>query len=171
MPDDRAPGPPEPQSQADGGGKAGPLGDAGPADDSIDGRPHRTRRRRNHGRAASRSGRGPRPVPPSDNDPPPATPRPDAAAQTEEPDHPVPQPPTVRPTKVKPSGADANRRQRSGRDDHFERGLRGLVGAGPTQVNVSAALRARDASRPTAEDLAAAEAELTIVRRHYIPPS
>jgi hypothetical protein len=84
----------------------------------------------------------------------------------------VPQPPPVRPTKVKSAGrSDANRRQRSGRDDHFERGLRGLVGAGPTQVSVSAALRARDASRPTDEDLAAAEAELTIVRRHYVPPN
>ena len=51
-----------------------------------------------------------------------------------------------------------------------ERGLRGLVGAGPTQVPVVAAMRARDASQPTAEDLAAAEAELVVVRRHYVPP-
>ncbi len=50
-----------------------------------------------------------------------------------------------------------------------ERGLRGLVGAGPSQVGIGGALRARDASRPTDEDLATAEREVQIVRRHYIP--
>jgi hypothetical protein len=50
-----------------------------------------------------------------------------------------------------------------------ERGLRGLVGSGPSQVGVDGALRARDASRPTEEDIAAAEQDLVIVRRHYIP--
>jgi hypothetical protein len=50
-----------------------------------------------------------------------------------------------------------------------ERGLRGLVGAGSTQVSVAAAMRARDAARPTEEDLARAEAELPIVRRHWVP--
>jgi hypothetical protein len=51
-----------------------------------------------------------------------------------------------------------------------ERGLRGIVGAGPSQVGLSAAMRARDAARPTAEDLAAAERDLTVIRRHYVPP-
>jgi hypothetical protein len=51
-----------------------------------------------------------------------------------------------------------------------ERGLRGLVGAGPSQLGVSGAMRARDAARPTAEDIAAAESDLVIVRRHYVPP-
>lgn len=51
-----------------------------------------------------------------------------------------------------------------------ERGLRGLVGAGPSQVGVSGALRARDAGRPTEEDLAAAERSVRIVRRNYVPP-
>lgn len=51
------------------------------------------------------------------------------------------------------------------------RGLRGLVGAGPTQVSITAALRARDASRPEPEDIAAAERNLTFVRRHYVPPA
>jgi hypothetical protein len=51
-----------------------------------------------------------------------------------------------------------------------ERGLRGLVGAGPSQLGVSGALRARDAARPTAEDIEAAERDLVIVRRHYVPP-
>ncbi|GAA1769250.1 hypothetical protein [Luedemannella helvata] len=50
-----------------------------------------------------------------------------------------------------------------------ERGLRGLVGGGATQVNVRAAMRARDATRPRAADMARAEAELTIVRRYWTP--
>lgn len=52
-----------------------------------------------------------------------------------------------------------------------ERGLRGLVGAGTSQVGVSGALRARDAARPTAADEAAAERELRVVRRNYVPPA
>jgi hypothetical protein len=51
-----------------------------------------------------------------------------------------------------------------------ERGLRGLVGAGPSQVGVSGAMRARDAARPRPEDIAAAESDLVIVRRNYVPP-
>lgn len=50
-----------------------------------------------------------------------------------------------------------------------ERGLRGLVGGGASQVSVSAALRARDAARPTDADVAAAEEDLIIVRRGWIP--
>ncbi|HEX6756175.1 MAG TPA: hypothetical protein VF109_09540 [Mycobacteriales bacterium] len=60
--------------------------------------------------------------------------------------------------KARPRRADA------------ERGLRGIVGAGPSQVGTAGAMRARDAARPTAEDLAAAERDLVIVRRHYVPP-
>jgi hypothetical protein len=56
------------------------------------------------------------------------------------------------------------------RRNESERGLRGLVGAGPSQVGVSGALRARDAARPRPEDLAAAERDLVIVRRNYVPP-
>jgi hypothetical protein len=51
-----------------------------------------------------------------------------------------------------------------------DRGLRGLVGGGASQVSVAAALRARDATRPTEGDLAAAEANLTIIRRGWVPP-
>lgn len=51
-----------------------------------------------------------------------------------------------------------------------ERGLRGLVGGGSSQVNVGAALRARDAARPRAEHLDAAEANLVIIRRGWTPP-
>jgi hypothetical protein len=52
---------------------------------------------------------------------------------------------------------------------HTERGLRGLVGGGSSQVGVTAAMRARDAARPTEDDVAAAEAELAIVRRGWVP--
>jgi hypothetical protein len=50
-----------------------------------------------------------------------------------------------------------------------ERGLRGLVGPGSSQVSPAAALRARDAARPRPEDLARAESELTIIRRNWSP--
>jgi len=43
---------------------------------------------------------------------------------------------------------------RRGRDEGGA--LRGLVGAGPSKVGVSGALRARDASRPSDEDYALA---------------
>ncbi|HEX2773038.1 MAG TPA: hypothetical protein VHN18_11500 [Micromonosporaceae bacterium] len=51
----------------------------------------------------------------------------------------------------------------------IERGLRGLVGSGASQVGTGAALRARDAARPTAADLAEAEARLVVVRRNWTP--
>nr|WP_127546896.1 hypothetical protein [Actinoplanes sp. OR16] len=54
-------------------------------------------------------------------------------------------------------------------DRETERGLRGLVGSGSSQVSVGAALRARDASRPSDEDMAAAERDLPIVRRNWLP--
>jgi hypothetical protein len=54
-------------------------------------------------------------------------------------------------------------------EDQVERGLRGLVGSGSSQVSITAALRARDAARPTDDDIAAAEAGLTIVRRNWVP--
>jgi hypothetical protein len=47
--------------------------------------------------------------------------------------------------------------------------LRELVGAGPTQVTVDRALRARDLNRPSDDDLAEAEAEVVLVRRHWKP--
>ena len=50
-----------------------------------------------------------------------------------------------------------------------ERGLRGLVGGGSSQVSPAAALRARDAARPRAEDLARSEAQLQVVRRNWTP--
>ena len=55
-------------------------------------------------------------------------------------------------------------------DREAERGLRGLVGGGSSQVSVTAALRARDATRPTDADLAGSEANLIIIRRGWTPP-
>lgn len=50
-----------------------------------------------------------------------------------------------------------------------DRGLRGLVGSGNSQVRVTAAMRARDASRPTDADLAGAEDRLVLIRRNWVP--
>jgi hypothetical protein len=63
----------------------------------------------------------------------------------------------------------ADQHVQHGDDTNGERGLRGLVGGGSSQVNVAAAMRARDASRPGDEHLAAAEADLPIVRRGWVP--
>ncbi|MET8254732.1 hypothetical protein [Micromonospora sp. NPDC005197] len=61
------------------------------------------------------------------------------------------------------------RRGPGGDDRDGERGLRGLVGSGSSQVGLSAALRARDAARPTDDDLAEAEARVVVVRRNWVP--
>jgi hypothetical protein len=53
-------------------------------------------------------------------------------------------------------------------EDH-ERGLRGLIGGGSSQVSVTAAMRARDAARPSDADIAEAERSLTIVHRGWVP--
>ncbi|TAM91810.1 MAG: hypothetical protein EPN43_03520 [Jatrophihabitans sp.] len=54
---------------------------------------------------------------------------------------------------------------RRGDPDHGD-----LAGAGRSQLGVDKALRGRDVNRPTDEDLARAEAEVVIVRRHWRPP-
>jgi hypothetical protein len=54
-------------------------------------------------------------------------------------------------------------------DATTERGLRGLVGGGSSQVSVTAAMRARDSSRPTDQHVASAETDLLIVRRGWVP--
>ncbi|MEV0156643.1 hypothetical protein AB0H57_23345 [Micromonospora sp. NPDC050686] len=61
------------------------------------------------------------------------------------------------------------RSRRNGPGEEGERGLRGLVGSGSTQVGLTAALRARDAARPNEEDLAEAEARMVIIRRNWVP--
>jgi hypothetical protein len=65
----------------------------------------------------------------------------------------------------RPAGAGAA----NGDDREAERGLRGLVGSGSSQVSVGAAMRARDAARPTDEHLADADENLVIVRRNWQP--
>lgn len=56
------------------------------------------------------------------------------------------------------------------RGDPSERGLRDLVGAGPSQLGPTRAMRGRDLYRPSDADLAAAEQDLVIVRRHWKAP-
>lgn len=71
---------------------------------------------------------------------------------------------------VHDGGDPPPRRRGAGGDDRDgERGLRGLVGSGSSQVGLSAALRARDAARPTDDDLADAEARVVVVRRNWVP--
>lgn len=71
----------------------------------------------------------------------------------------------ARPGQRRPAPAERT----SALDSDSERGLRSLVGAGATQVSVSAALRARDACQPSPADLAAAERDLRIVQRGWRP--
>ncbi|MFV2088123.1 hypothetical protein [Micromonospora sp. LOL_021] len=96
-------------------------------------------------------------------------PRPQAPGpRAPEPSQRVPEPPPTHRQRRQPSGRSAS--GGSGGDDRdADRGLRGLVGSGTSQVSISAALRARDASRPSADDLTRAEETLTIVRRHWVP--
>jgi hypothetical protein len=74
------------------------------------------------------------------------------------------------PAPAEVAGEPPVRRKPRTRRTDAERSLRGIVGAGSSQVGVVGAMRARDAARPSAEDLAAAERDLAIVRRHYVPP-
>ncbi len=72
---------------------------------------------------------------------------------------------------AKPAAAPAKRTPwRASRNDPAERGLREIVGAGPSQLDPVRAMRARDANRPTDADLAQAEQELAIVHRNWKPP-
>lgn len=97
-------------------------------------------------------------APPADVDAPPA---PDGrTAETAGVQDPAPEP---RVPRRPPAGGTATE------DRDSERGLRSLVGSGTSQVSVGAALRARDAARPTEADLAAAEDGLVLVRRNWVP--
>jgi len=80
---------------------------------------------------------------------------------------PRPAPAPERPVESRPRKP----RQAQSSRDSGERGLRDLVGAGRSQLGVSGALRGRDVNRPTEADLADAEANLVIVRRHWTPPA
>jgi len=70
-------------------------------------------------------------------------------------------------TEPQPSPRPAPRRRRG---DPSERGLRDLVGSGPSQLGPVRAMRARDLNRPTDEDLADADQNVVLVRRHWKPP-
>ena len=76
----------------------------------------------------------------------------------------------AKPEAAKPAGTKPEAAKRRGRTDPTERGLRELVGAGSSQLGPVRAMRARDANRPTAADLAQAEEEVVLVRRHWKPP-
>ncbi|MFG2108287.1 hypothetical protein FXF50_21850 [Micromonospora sp. AP08] len=80
----------------------------------------------------------------------------------------APRPPRGGARRAEPESEPRGRRPGPPADEG-ERGLRGLVGSGSSQVSVTAALRARDAARPTEEDLAEAEARVVIVRRNWVP--
>jgi hypothetical protein len=67
------------------------------------------------------------------------------------------------------NGNGGNGNGGNGDEREAERGLRGLVGSGASQVGLSAAMRARDAARPNEDELAAAERDLVIVRRGWVP--
>lgn len=69
------------------------------------------------------------------------------------------------------AGETPRRNGRSAREDAAERSLRSLVTTRSSQVSPVAAMRAREVALPSEADLAAAEAEVTIVRRHYMPPT
>jgi hypothetical protein len=120
----------------------------------------------------------PRPEPPAA----PPTAAPSAQPATAPPTQPVPGPPPeaarAATREVDDSAADeasadtpAEAKPKRRRSDPSERGLRDLVGAGPSQLGPVRAMRVRDANRPTAEDLAEAEQDVAIIRRHWTPPS
>jgi hypothetical protein len=79
--------------------------------------------------------------------------------------------PSHPPEHGRPSGEGPRRSYRTPREDQSERSLRALVTTRSTQVSPTAAMRAREVAVPTAEDLLAAEADLVVVRRHYVPPT
>ena len=53
----------------------------------------------------------------------------------------------------------------------MERSLRALVSTRTTQLPFDVAMRAREVAQPSAQDLAEAERDLVLVRRHYVPPA
>jgi hypothetical protein len=73
------------------------------------------------------------------------------------------------PDEEQAAGNGYERAAGNGDERESERGLRGLVGSGSSQVSLAAALRARDAARPDEADLADAERDLVIVRRGWVP--
>jgi hypothetical protein len=119
------------------------------------------RRRRTRGRTGSDGTRtGAEPVRAAQRPAASVTPSDIADRANSAPEH----PPTDRPLPF-----DAHTPHPAHDEREGERGLRGLVGGGSTQVSVTAAMRARDAARPTEAELAEAAATLTIVHRGWVP--
>jgi hypothetical protein len=73
--------------------------------------------------------------------------------------------------KPAPAGRTSRRRRpaNDSADALSDRGLRDLVGAGPSQLRPAKAMRARDVNRPTDEDLAEAQRTVSLVRRNWTP--
>jgi len=140
--------------------------------------PDRPQRRRRRARRPDADG------PAEAGSPGPATGRPDAAAAV--PAEPRPSRPGT--ARRRPDASDHGKDdhphgrgdRQHGRDDRHgnsggsgrdsERGWRELAGSSPSQVGTGGALRARDVARPTADDLAAAEQSVVLVRRGWQPP-
>lgn len=70
-----------------------------------------------------------------------------------------------------PSGQSSGRDDRRRGESPMERSLRALVSTRTTQLPPTVAMRAREVAAPTRADLAAAERDLVIVRRYYVPPA
>ncbi|HSY15228.1 MAG TPA: hypothetical protein VK816_04510 [Jatrophihabitantaceae bacterium] len=68
------------------------------------------------------------------------------------------------------SGPDPDARPRPRQRTGPDGGLRDLIGAGPSQLSRSKALRGRDVNQPTEDELADAEQALVIVRRDWRAP-
>ncbi len=114
-------------------------------------------RRRRRRRATAPQGT-PRPLAPEAPGPPAAPP---AAAPA----------PPAEPAPARAAGSPRPGKPKRTARPAGERGLRDLVGAGPSQLGVSGALRGRDVNRPTDDDLAQAERDIALVRRNWQPPA
>ena len=137
--------------------------------------PSGQRRQRRRRRAVWRPGEGisrssePRSAQPRGAQPRSAEPRgaePLSAEPRREPEAPVPSAPAAKP----PAQTARRAPSRPARSEPVERGLREIVGAGPSQLGPVRAMRARDANRPTDAELAEAEQEVELVRRNWKPP-
>ncbi|HEU5107792.1 MAG TPA: hypothetical protein VFT95_04375 [Micromonosporaceae bacterium] len=149
--------------------------------------PERRRRRQRHRQGRPVDGSSAHDPKPEQSAPSPADLAPSRRAEAEtspvhdpEPDQPAtPSPATPSPATPSPVGRPSPGQSSPGQsspgrppqadDREAERGLRGLVGSGASQVGPRVAMRARDASRPSDADLAAAERDLVIIRRHWVP--
>jgi len=126
----------------------------------ADGMTTRTRRRRprRNAAAAARSSAPTPPPPPTPAERAPGESGPELTGETRR---------TTRPRRRAPRSEPLP--GDIGDDPAARMAWRDLAGAGSSRVGVSAAARARDMDRPTPEDLAAAEAQLVIVRRPAEP--